>query len=62
MPEDIEDKLFLSLEKYYGKPIKKNKKKYRRRYRYECIMSKYIKNYKKSWDRFNELYNKYRKD
>ena len=59
MPKDIDEELFLSLEKYYGKPRKKNKIKYKKKYRHECFISKYVKNYIKSWDRFTEFYDKY---
>ena len=50
MVRDIEEELFLSLAKYYGHPKK---------YRYECCI--YIKDYQKSWNRFNELFDKYSK-
>lgn len=59
MVRDIEDELFVSLEKYYGLPKKNNKKRYKRKYRYECIICRYIEDYQKSWNRFNELFDKY---
>ena len=62
MKVDLEEELFLSLEKYYGKPKIKNRTKYKRKYRYTCFISKYISNYIKSWDRFSELFEKFRVD
>lgn len=62
MPKDIETDIFLSLEKYYGKPRKTNKIKYKKRYNHECFISKYITNYFKSLERFGELYDRYKKD
>ena len=59
MSQDIEEDLFLSLEKYYGKPRRSNKSKYKKKYKYKCRVCKYIRDYKKSWDRFSELFEKY---
>mgnify|MGYP004473720259 CR=1 FL=1 len=59
MVRDIEDKLFRSLDKYYGRPDRTNKLKYRRGYRKKCCISKYVTDYQKSFDRFLELYNKH---
>ena len=61
MVRDIEEELFLSLEKYYGRLKKTLKKIYKRKYRYECCICRYIKDYQKSWNRFNELFDKYSK-
>ena len=61
MPRDIEEELFLSLEKYYGSPTKNIRRKYEIGYKYKCRICIYIKNYQKSWSRFSELYAKHSK-
>tara|TARA_B110000971_G_C19933450_1_gene465143 strand:+ start:771 stop:956 length:186 start_codon:yes stop_codon:yes gene_type:complete len=55
----IDEELFLSLEKYYGKPRKNNKNMYKRRYQRECFICKYIRNKQAAYDRFFELFEKY---
>lgn len=55
----IEEELFLSLEKYYGKPRKNNKKMYKRRYQRECFICKYIRNKQAVYNRFFEFFEKY---
>lgn len=59
MSKDIEETIFLSLEKYYGKPKKNNRTNYNNKYRYKCRVCKYLKDYRKAWDRFSEFFDKY---